>query len=55
LPENLPIGLTAEFWSDDSAQRRWQAFMRKNGLPPVSLEEICQRIGRAILAAIHGV
>lgn len=55
LPETLPIGLTAEFWSDDSAQRRWQAFVSKNRLSVGSLEEICQRIGRAILAAIHGV
>jgi len=48
LPETLPIGLTAEFWSDDSARRRWQAFVKKNGLSPVSLEEVCQRIGKAI-------
>lgn len=55
LPETLPIGLTEEFWKDDSAQRRWQAFVKKNGLSPLSLEEICQRIGREILAAIHSV
>lgn len=52
LPETLPIGLTEEFWSDDSARRRWHAFVKKNGLSPVSLEEICQRIGQAIQTAL---
>lgn len=53
LPQTLPIGLTEEFWNDEFAQRRWQAFVTKNGLLPVSLEEICQRVGQEILAAIH--
>lgn len=53
LPQTLPIGLTEEFWNDEFAQRRWQAFVTKNGLPPGSLEDICQRVGQEILAAIH--
>jgi len=53
LPKTLPTGLTEEFWSDESAQRRWRAFQTKNGLKPVSLEDVCHRIGQEFLAAVR--
>lgn len=49
MPLTLPIGLTEDFWNDEFARRRWQAFVRRNRLSVGSLEEVCQRIGRAML------
>lgn len=39
LPDTIPIALTAEFYSDDSKQKQWKAFVSKGGLavpPPFS-------------------
>lgn len=55
LPLTLPIGLTEGFWNDDLAQRRWQAYARKNRLSLDPLDKICQRIGRELLAALHDI
>lgn len=48
LPQNVPAGLTAAYWGDALCQRRWGAFLRKNGLASDSLEEVCQRINASI-------
>jgi hypothetical protein len=32
IPTALPMGLTQEFWNDEMAQRRWQAFLKRNRL-----------------------
>lgn len=53
LPKTLPVGLTEEFWSDDLARRRWQAYVNRNRLNVSSLEDVCQRIGREILPAMR--
>lgn len=52
LPTALPPGLIEEFWNDELAQRRWQAFLRKNHLPKMTLQEVCERISIMMLAAI---
>ena len=48
LPQSLPVGLTEEFWRDELALQRWQAFLKKNRLEIGSLQEICLRIGREL-------
>jgi hypothetical protein len=35
-----PVGLTEEFSTDESKQRQWNAFTRKNGLDAPSLPEV---------------
>ncbi len=37
VPAELPIGLTDEFSGDQSRQKLWQAFLRKNELPVTPL------------------
>jgi hypothetical protein len=53
LPDVLPVGLTTEFWSDETALRRWQAFVRVNRLTVGSLEEVSQRLSQRIVAALE--
>jgi predicted nucleotidyltransferase component of viral defense system len=40
VPTALPIGLSDEFANDSSLQALWAAFIRKNGLDAVPLQEI---------------
>ncbi|CAN1539271.1 Nucleotidyl transferase AbiEii toxin, Type IV TA system [Fimbriimonadaceae bacterium] len=52
IPTALPMGLTQEFWNDEMALRRWQAFLKRNRLSSCPLDEICLRIGKEVLAAL---
>ena len=52
IPTALPMGLTLEFWNDEMALRRWQAFLKRNRLSSCPLDEICLRIGKEVLAAL---
>jgi propanediol dehydratase small subunit len=40
LPAELPIGLTDEFANDASRQALWTAFLRKNELTAVPLQDV---------------
>lgn len=40
LPDESPVGLTETFAHDDQKQKQWKAFLGKNGLEPVPLEEV---------------
>lgn len=44
LPEGLPLGLSDEFARDSLKQRQWLAFMRRNGLGELTLEEAVAEI-----------
>lgn len=39
LPDSLPLGLSDEFARDSLKQRQWLAFIRRNGLGELTLEE----------------
>jgi predicted nucleotidyltransferase component of viral defense system len=49
VPTALPIGLSDEFANDSSRQALWAAFIRKNGLDAVPLQEIVA----ALRAKLH--
>lgn len=44
LPDETPIALTDVFWSEPIVVRRWDGFLKKNGLPTVPLENVCVHI-----------
>lgn len=44
VPAQLPIGLTDEFANDDSRQRLWVAFLRKNELALTSLVSVVKTL-----------
>lgn len=44
IPAELPLGLTDEFTQDARKVRQWEAFLRKNGLAPVTLQEVAEAI-----------
>lgn len=53
MPENLPTGLADEFSSNPGKQTQWQAFLRKNSLQPVALEEIVQSLRTFLLPPLR--
>jgi hypothetical protein len=40
LPDQMPAGLTDEFAQDSVMQKRWKAYLDKNGFEPVSLQNV---------------
>jgi len=48
LPDDLPVGLTAEFAGDVAKQTQWSAFLGKNRLAGLSLDEVVARISRFV-------
>lgn len=44
LPEDVPFGLTDEFSHDRQKQAQWQAFLRRNRLDGISLEDAASEI-----------
>ncbi len=53
IPGGTPLGLADEFAQDRRKRQQWEAFLRKNGLAQVSLDEIIGAIRPALLAAMH--
>lgn len=45
LPTSLPIGLGNSFAKDASKQKQWMAFLKKNQLASLPLEEVVQFLG----------
>lgn len=54
-PVALPVGLTEEFGHDVSRQALWQAFIKKNELPPEPLEAIVDRLRVAFSAVLRAL
>lgn len=50
LPEARPLGLTAEFAEDPQKQTQWNAFIRKNALDAIPLEEVVKFLDGFLLA-----
>ena len=48
LPDDLPVGLTAKFAGDVAKQTQWSAFLGKNRLAGLSLDEVVARISRFV-------
>ena len=48
LPDDLPVGLTAEFAGDVAKQTQWSAFLGKNRLAGLSLDEVVAGISRFV-------
>lgn len=40
MPDDVPIGLSDEFARDPLKEKQWNAFLRKNSLPPKPLPEV---------------
>ena len=59
VPSAMPTGLTDEFALDATRQSLWQAFLKKNELPPEPLLSIVHRLRSALAPALnqagHGV
>lgn len=52
VPKVLPRGLTDEFAKDTSRQALWRAFLKKNNLEIVSLEEVIRQINSVLEPAL---
>jgi hypothetical protein len=52
LPTDFPLGLADEFVQDERKVQQWDAFLRKNGLAKVSLNEAVGAIRPLWLAAL---
>jgi len=50
LDDELPVALTSTFWDDEAVKLRWQAFARKNAIPPPSdnLKSTCLSIAETV-------
>ncbi|AZG06566.1 nucleotidyl transferase AbiEii/AbiGii toxin family protein [Pigmentiphaga sp. H8] len=53
IPGGTPLGLADEFAQDRRKRQQWEAFLRKNELPQMPLDEIVGAIRPALLAAMH--
>lgn len=53
VPAQLPIGLTDEFADDDSRQRLWVAFLRKNELALTSLASVVKTLREKLEPALQ--
>jgi len=40
IPDGVPIGLSDEFATDPLKEKQWNAFLRKNSIPPKPLSEV---------------
>lgn len=40
IPQGIPFGLSEDFAADARKQVHWRAFLSKNGLQPLSLQEV---------------
>jgi predicted nucleotidyltransferase component of viral defense system len=52
LPGSIPHGLSEEFARDAMKQTQWNAFLRRNGLPPLPLESVIEMLV-TLFALIH--
>lgn len=55
VSEVLPTGLAYEFSFDQGKQTQWQAFLRKNSLQPLALDEIIPRLRKFLLPPLRAV
>lgn len=44
FPTDTPLPFSEEFWSDKQVTTRWSAFLRKNDLEYLPLQDICQSL-----------
>ena len=49
MPEALPIGLSEEFAQDASKRSQWLAFIDRNGLDALALEQVVAEIGAFVV------
>jgi hypothetical protein len=52
IPEALPLLLTTQFKPEAAVYRLWNAFIRKNGLEPISIEEMQRVVSAFVLAPL---
>lgn len=53
IPGGIPVGLADDFAYDRRKKQQWEAFLHKNGLAQVSLDEVVGAIRPALLAAMQ--
>ena len=49
IPTTAPLGLTNEFGADSQKHTQWTAFLRRNGLEPVELQDVVRDVGAFLL------
>lgn len=53
IPDSIPLGLADEFAQDERKVRQWEAFLHKNGLVTVMLDEVMEEIRPMLLRAMN--
>jgi len=53
IPDNVPIGLADEFSQDPQKLAQWAAFLRRNRLPMIPLDEVIVEIREALLGPLR--
>jgi hypothetical protein len=53
VPVEPPIGLTDEFANDESRQKLWQSFLKKNELAVTPLSDVVASLRTMLLPAIN--
>jgi predicted nucleotidyltransferase component of viral defense system len=54
LPSGLPVGLTSEFYGDDSKQKQWKAFSSRIGAKGASLEDVVKTLAGFLEPVVGG-
>jgi len=52
IPQGIPIGLSDEFINDAHKTKQWQAFLSKNALSPMSLQEVIADLREFLLPVL---
>jgi hypothetical protein len=55
VPDGVPSGLSEEFHADAGRQRQWQAFLEKNRLKSLPLEEVVRAIRERLAPVLDQV
>lgn len=55
IPLHLPIGLTDEFGKDISRQSIWNAFLKKNDLQEIQLQDVVKTLGYILRPVLNKV
>jgi len=55
LPEGVPIGLSPEFYEDTGKQTQWNAFLNKNGLEQLELDDVINAITLFLVPIITAI
>lgn len=55
IPDDVPIGLSDEFFTDAQKEKQWQAFLRKNAIDSMSLATVIADLRKFLLPVLATV